>query len=181
MGRIVSRLQFARPAVVLSFLLHIIFTPPVDSAISEILPSVTLLSSSFRKDSARSCLICENAFLASLVRRWGLIGSFRGEKRSVLSSKGLRVGLGVLRGECSSFQSLIISWDQNASELWRWGEVGICGSLVGEGRARGLSLGLVGGVVKRIPFETLRLFSEGELTELVCELRGFEDKLTSAG
>jgi hypothetical protein len=74
-----------------------------------------------------------------------------------------------------------MSWDQNASELWRWGEVGIRGSLVGEGRARGLSLGLVGGVVKRISFETLRLFSVGELSVLVCELRGVEDRLTSVG
>ena len=37
------------------------------------------------------------------------------------------------------------------------------GSLVGEGRARGLSLGLEGGVVKCAFLEGLRFFSEGEL------------------
>lgn len=37
------------------------------------------------------------------------------------------------------------------------------GSLAGDGRARGLSLGLEGGVAKWVSFECLRLFSEGEL------------------
>lgn len=163
--RMVSRFQFARPAVVLSFLLQSILTPPVEAASSAIFPSVIFSSSSLRKDSVRSCLVWEKVFLASLVRRSGFMGDFRGEKRTFPSTsvRGLRVGLGVFRGEYSSFQSLTTSWDQNASELCRWGDVGIRGSLAGDGRMRGWSLGLPGGVVNRVSFVTFRLFSDGEL------------------
>ena len=72
-------------------------------------------------------------------------------------------GAGVLRGEYCSFQEFIMSWDQNASVLWWWGEGGIRGSFEGEGSRRGASFGLEGGVVKMGSLIGLRLFSEGEL------------------
>ena len=179
----ISRLQCALPAVVLSFLLQIILAPPVVAAISAILPFVILVSSSMRKDSARECLIWENDFLDSLVRRSGFMGPFRGEKRRVPSSVvvGISFEAGVFRGEYSSFQSLTTSWDQNSSLLWRWGEVGIRGSLEGDARVWGLSLGLLGGVVKRVSSETLRLFSEGELMGYYYYFTDMWMKLTTEG
>lgn len=55
------------------------------------------------------------------------------------------------------------------------------GSFAGEGRRRGKSLGLLGGVVKRVDLETLRLFSEGELPGVSMLYRNLCETLTIAG
>lgn len=78
----VSRFQFARPAVVFSFLDQIIWTPLVEAASSDIFPPVILVSSSARKDSAKTRFFSEKAFLASRTARSCFIGDFLvGEKR----------------------------------------------------------------------------------------------------
>lgn len=71
----VSRRQFARPAVVVSFLDQIIWTPPVEAESWAIWPDVILESISARKSDAMVCLAVENAFLKSLSRRAGLAGT----------------------------------------------------------------------------------------------------------
>lgn len=84
--RMVSLFQFARPAVVFSFLDQIILTPPVEADRAEILPDVMVLSSSVRKVDATLCFRREKAFLASLATRSScLVGLFLGEPRRVLS------------------------------------------------------------------------------------------------
>src|SRR6187402_2025533 len=99
----VSRFQFARPAVVFSFLLQIIFTPPVEAANLEISPLVILASSSERKDSARECLDCEKAFLASRATRSGLTGLFLGDVRRAPLDKMLSSPRSYLVLGCVSF------------------------------------------------------------------------------
>ena len=119
--RIVSRFQFARPAVVFSFLLQISFTPPVEAASLEIWPVVITVSSSIRKLSANRCLRSANSFFAFLAIRSCFTGLFFGEKRSpseivlFFENEDFGGGLGVLRGEYSSFQSLTTSWLQKSS------------------------------------------------------------------
>src|ERR1700710_899478 len=148
--RSVSRFQFARPAVVESFLLQIIFTPPVEAERLEISPLVIVESSSWRKDSASSCLRCVKAFLASFARRSCFVGLFFGDSESevFLVNRGFGGCFGVFRGENSSFQSFITSWDQKLSILGRWGVKGIRWIFLGEARPFGLGSGLPGGVVK---------------------------------
>ena len=107
--RIVSRFQFARPAVVESFLLQIILTPPVGAEREEILLAVMVVSSSWRKDSASSCLRAVKTFLASLARRSNFVGLFLGEIVVFVVKSDLSDELGVFLGENSSFQSLITS------------------------------------------------------------------------
>lgn len=58
----VSRFQFALPAVEFSFLLQIILTPPVASASFWISPLVTLSSSSLKKFSASATFVASNSF-----------------------------------------------------------------------------------------------------------------------
>lgn len=70
--RIVSRFQFARPAVVFSFLDHRILTPPVEAERAEIWPLVILVSSSTRNEAANSCFRASKAFLAALASLVGL-------------------------------------------------------------------------------------------------------------
>lgn len=82
--RMVSHFQFARPAVVLSLLDQMIFTPPVDAERRAMLPEVIVLSSSARKAAARSCLFASNAFLAAVAARaagviLALLGNLVGE------------------------------------------------------------------------------------------------------
>lgn len=106
---VVSQRQFARPAVVLSFLDQIIWTPPVEAESSAIRPEVILVSSSVRKLEAISCFVVEKAFLASFVMREGFMGlGFWGEKRR-RPSEGLGIGWRVFIGEYWSFQSLTTS------------------------------------------------------------------------
>lgn len=68
----VSRFQFARPAVVMSFLDQMIWTPPVEAESSAMRPDVILVSSSRRKSEAMVCLEIEKAFLESLSMRGAL-------------------------------------------------------------------------------------------------------------
>lgn len=109
----VSRFQFARPAVVFSFLDQIILTPPVEAERADTLPDVMVLSSSVRKVDARSCLRSLKAFFASLEAFSSfLVGLFLGEPRSIFSGDD-----GGFRGEYSSFHSLMTSCSQKASML----------------------------------------------------------------
>lgn len=182
--RIVSRFQFARPAVVFSFLDQIIWMPPVEEARREIWPEVILLSSSVRKEVARVCFFSENAFLASFARRPGFVGLFfAGEKRRASlggSSCGFGLGWSFLGGEYSSFQSFTTSWLQKLSMLGRWGEMGIRGTFFGDNKVFGFSSGLPGGVVKCVVFDTfLGLFSDGELARYqYISVKIDKDKLT---
>ena len=146
-----------------SFLLQIIFTPPVEAESWEICPSVMVSSNSARKDEARACLCSEKAFLAPLVSRSCLMGNFLGER---VSSDDERWGFGVLRGEYSSFHSLMMSCCQNWSMLGRCGVRGIRCGFLGDAKPRGFGSGLLGGVANRVSLETfLGLFSDGELRE----------------
>lgn len=124
---IVSRFQFARPAVVLSFLDQMIFMPPVEAASKETWLFVMVASSSARKEVARACFFSEKAFFASFTKRPCLTRLFLvGEKRRTpsetsLSSSGSNfdLGFGVFLGEYSSFQSLMTSCSQKLSMLGR--------------------------------------------------------------
>ncbi len=119
----VSRFQFALPAVVFSFFDQMILIPPVEAARVETWLFVTAVSSSLRNESARVCFISEKAFLASFAALSScLVGLFLGEKRMPeVESEGRSLGraAGVLRGEYSSFHSLITSCCQKASMLGR--------------------------------------------------------------
>ena len=163
-GRMVSRFQFARPAVEFSLFDQIILTPPVGAVNLAMLPDAVLSSSSLRKSSATVCfealksfLRCTSAlsFLYSDFR--GLfVGDFRGEVDGEKSdSSESQTGKGKdrpvfdgLRGEWTSCQLLIIAELQNASILGLCGVGGILFFVfVGD-----LSLdfeGLVGGVTGR--------------------------------
>lgn len=81
--RRVSRLQFARPAVERSFLLHTIWIPPEDAANAVIWPLVVFSSTSFRKEAARPFFFSLKSFrrcISSLSFFTGLlIGDLRGD------------------------------------------------------------------------------------------------------
>lgn len=162
----VSRLQFARPAVVCSFLDQIIWTPPVEAESCAIRPDVILESSSARKSEAMVCLAAAKAFLESLSMR----GAFAGIgflKREVPPdieggwSLGLEIGWRVFMGEYWSFQSLTRSCDQKLSMLGRCGVDGMRDSFLGDVSLRGLSSGLPGGVESRTSLDTF--LGDGEL------------------
>ena len=142
-GRIISRFQFARPAVELSLFDQIILTPPVGAVNLAILPDAILSSSSRRKSSAtvrfeasKSFLRCTSAlsFLYGDFRGL-LVGDFRGEvDREKSDSSDSQTGkgkdkpvFGGLRGEWTSCQLLTISELQNASMLGLCGVGGILG------------------------------------------------------
>lgn len=167
-ARIVSRFQFARPAVVSSLLDHSIFTPPVVAARVPIWLFVIFESNSARKAEARACLLSSNNFFVSLAALDScfvglaiLLGEVsRWEK---LESGGWSFGFvkSSFRGEYSSFQSLITSACQKLSILGRCGVFGIviCEVfLLGETRPKGpRSLeGLPGGVVSRVSLGSLK-------------------------
>lgn len=119
--RMVSHFQFARPAVVLSLLDQMIFTPPVDPERRAMLPEVIVLSSSVRNAAARSCLFVSNAFLAAVAARaadviLALLGDLVGEDGvGVISSSdpcvywSFRGECKIFLGEYSSVQALITS------------------------------------------------------------------------
>ena len=124
--RIVSRFQFALPAVELSFLLQIMRTPPVDDESLDSRPSVMVLSNSSRKASARACFFELNSFFCSMsflsFFAGFLMGLFLaasdGERLPSSSKEGIRGVLLILFcGEYWSFQSLITSWLQKESVL----------------------------------------------------------------
>lgn len=71
---IVSRRQFARPAVELRVLLQMSWTPPVEALRAAIWPAVISASSSARNDSARACLRAAKSFLAWISARVRLVG-----------------------------------------------------------------------------------------------------------
>jgi hypothetical protein len=121
--------------------------PPVDAASWEIRPFVTVSSSSRRKDAARSCLICVNAFFDSRTEVAFTLGAGVGLAGLALAGSGKSC----FRGECSSFQSSMNSWSQNMSVLGRWGVVGMRDSFFGETRP-GLVLGGVEGGVRSSSF-----------------------------
>lgn len=130
----ISRFQFALPAVEFSFLLQIIFTPPVASASFWISPPVTLSSSSLKKDSASATFRSSNsffffasAFLASAAAARAFVGLlafvglappffgevFKGVSSSSSSPRSVSIrrrnGVCSFLGEYWSFQSLITS------------------------------------------------------------------------
>ena len=125
--RMASLFQFARPAVELSFLLQIIWMPPVEAASDDTWLFAIVSSSSLRKDTARSCFFSLKAFfcsIASLSFFAGVLkGLFRGELLGEISfsfsssSEKRRLDRGVFFGEYWSFQSLMTSWLQKASML----------------------------------------------------------------
>lgn len=181
----VSRFQFARPAVVLSFLLQMIFTPPVEAESLAISPLVILVSSSARKDSASACFDCENAFLASFAIRSCFTGLFLGDPSgTVFSAKDLGLGNRVFWGEYSSFQSLTTSCCQKPSILGRCGVDGIRGNcFLGDCNRLGCKVGLPGGVTNRASLENfLGLFSEGELDWMLTATKenGVDDLLAQS-
>jgi hypothetical protein len=155
-----SLLQFARPAVELSFLLQMILTPPPDDASSETSPFVIVLSSSFKNASAVTCLLASNAFFASMtfvsffLGLRAFFGDAEGDGRSSSDSASsggvikrfLRGDMTVFRGEYWSFHLLITSCDQNASRSGLRGGVGICSGLPFEGEMSLTLRGLEGGV-----------------------------------
>jgi hypothetical protein len=138
--RVVSRRQFALPAVELRVLLQTSWTPPVEAVRAAIWPFVILESSSDKKDSARACLRVSKSLAAwrsarvrlvglLLMLLWGFLGEAVGDVLSELISgrRGFFLGddLMVLRGECLSFQSLTWLGLQKPSRLCRRGGVGI--------------------------------------------------------
>lgn len=137
---VVSRRQFARPAVELRVLLQMRRTPPVVALRFWIWPTVMVWSSSARKDSARACLRAEKAFFAcasceAWVRFVGLWVDFLGEEVGDVGSlegswrKGFFLGdLMVFWGECLSFQALTSLGLQKPSRLCL--EIGGVGILV---------------------------------------------------
>lgn len=171
--RMVSRFQFARPAVVFNFLLQMIFTPPVEAASLATWLLVMTVSSSMRNVSAKRCLRSANAFLASFIIRFCFTGLFFGEKRAssdivlLLEKRDVGGGLGALRGEYSSFQSLTTSWLQKSSTDGPWGVEGMRWIFLGDCKPLGLSSGLPGGVVKRSSLETFLAFFPGGVLQFI--------------
>ena len=199
---VVSRRQFARPAVELRVLLQISWTPPVEALREAICPEVIFWSSSVRKASARACLRAAKSFAAWRSARvrlvglevWDFLGEDVGDVLSDLASgrKGFFLGdLIVLRGECLSFQSFTWLGLQKPSRLCRRGGVGIL--VFGfEGDTRRDFVGEAGGgVVGRSGVSSLDLVASrgGEKrrnasrTSFSCELvgRSSERGLDGAG
>ena len=116
---LVSRRQFARPAVVFSVLLQTILTPPVLAVSAPIRPCATTLSSSAKNATAISFFLASQSLRASisaLLRFVGLcclLGDLllgdAGVGLEDLSREmtSLRGETGGLRGECWSFQPLM--------------------------------------------------------------------------
>ena len=193
-ARVVSRRQFARPAVELRVLLQISWTPPVEALRSAIWPDVMAESSSRRKEAARACLRVAKVFfwawrserlVGLLLLLWGFLGE--DDVGDVLSDfgsgmKGFFLGdLMVLRGECLSFQSFTWLGLQKASRLWRRGGVGILGfGFEGDTRRDFVGGGGGGGVLGRSGLSSLELVTSrgGEKrriasrSSLSCELLG---------
>ena len=167
---VVSRRQFARPAVELRVLLQISWTPPVEALRAAIWPEVMAESSSRRKAEARACLRVAKSFLVWRSERerlvglllWGFLGEDVGDVLSDLLASSGRKGfflgdLMVLRGECLSFQSFTWLGLQKASRLCLRGGVGIL--VFGfEGDTRRAFVGDAGGgVVGRSGVSSLEL------------------------
>jgi hypothetical protein len=130
--------------------------PPVAAASAASWPCAMVSSISRRKAVANSCLLASKArffaaaflfFLAGL--GWGVLdGEAEAGLRVLALDRGGGVDLGLgLWGECSSFQSLVISWAQNASTLGRCGEGGIRAAVLEGDLSLDLE-GLDGGVVQ---------------------------------
>lgn len=160
--RMVSRFQFALPAVVSNLLLHTTLTPPVSAHNLPISPPASFSSNSLRNASAILSFRAENCFNAARSAfAFSGDGTLEGEVRLVGE-----VEKSFLEGEWVSFQVLIRSAAQKEGEVERCGVLGMWAGLLGDFRVVGL-VGLPGGVMFWRGGFLVGLVGDGELGALV--------------
>lgn len=112
--RMVSRRQFARPAVVLRVLLQRIFTPPVGVVMEAMRPFVMVVSRRVRKVVARECFSASKTFCC--VRSWAGVGD--GEVERLIGDRDLLGLVCRFRGEVvGEVVSSSLSLSEEAMEM----------------------------------------------------------------